>query len=215
MALLLNQNSFRDSIIPEDDPLRFYYYPLIKYFYHKRIDVAMSLIGTGKRVLEIGFGCGTSFIELHNRFEEVYGVDLHNHVGEVRKVYLNNNYNVYVCKGNVVDPPFIDGKFNAILAISIFEHLQPTVIERVMEQMYRILVPGGVLVVGMPGVNNLMRTMFKLFGVTIDHQHVSDSKIALKEAVKLFHIEYICNMPTYFHDIFLLYTWFKARKPLL
>jgi len=213
MARLLSLEHFKDCPIPEEDPLRLYYSPVVGRFYHRRVDVAMSLIGKGSRVLDVGFGSGTSFLELNARFDNIYGLDTHQYGGVIKEIYKREGIDVRLSEGSILDPPYEDNYFDAILAISILEHLQPADLPRVMAQASRLLRPGGIFVIGMPGLNSMMSTAFRVLGYDISKHHFSSPHQALEAAGKVFEIEKTIKLPAFAPDFFLLYMWFMARKP--
>jgi SAM-dependent methyltransferase len=213
MARLLSLEHFKDCPIPEEDPLRLYYSPVVGRFYHRRVDVAMSLIGKGSRVLDVGFGSGTSFLELNARFDNIYGLDTHQYGGVIKEIYKREGIDVRLSEGSILDPLYEDNYFDAILAISILEHLQPADLPRVMAQASRLLRPGGIFVIGMPGLNSMMSTAFRVLGYDISKHHFSSPHQALEAAGKVFEIEKTIKLPALAPDFFLLYMWFMARKP--
>lgn len=213
MARLLSLEHFKDCPIPEEDPLRLYYSPLVGRFYHRRVDVAMSLIGKGHRVLDVGFGSGTSFLELNARFDNIYGLDMHQYGGNIKEIYGREGVSVRLSEGSILDPPYEDNYFDAILAISILEHLQPADLPRVMVQASRLLRPGGIFVIGMPGLNSMMSAAFRVLGYDISKHHFSSPHQALEAAGQVFEIEKKIKLPALVPDSFLLYMWFMARKP--
>lgn len=213
MARLLNLEHFKDCPIPEEDPLRLYYSPVVGRLYHRRIDVAMSLIGKGSRVLDVGFGSGTNFLELSTRFDSIHGLDIHQYGGVIKGIFAREGIDVHLSEGSILEPPYENNFFDAILAISILEHLQPGDLPRVMAQASRLLRPGGIFVIGMPGLNSMMSTAFRVLGYDISKHHFSSPHQALEAAGKLFEIEKKIKLPALAPDFCLLYMWFMARKP--
>lgn len=213
MARLLSLEHFKECPVPEEDPLRLYYSPVVGRFYHRRVDVAMSLIGKGHRVLDVGFGSGTSFLELNARFDNIYGLDMHQYGGVIKEIYAREGIDVRLSEGSILEPPYEDNFFDAILAISILEHLQPADLPRVMAQASRLLRPGGIFVIGMPGLNSMMSTAFRVLGYDISKHHFSSPHQALEAAGKVFEIEKKIRLPALAPDFCLLYMWFMARKP--
>ena len=213
MARLLSLEHFKQCPVPEEDPLRLYYSPVVGRIYHRRVDVAMSLIGKGSRVLDVGFGCGTNFLELSTRFDSIYGLDIHQYGGAIKEIFTREGIDVLLSEGSILEPPYEDNFFDAILAISILEHLQPADLPRVMAQASRLLRPGGILIIGMPGLNSMMSMAFRMLGCDISKHHFSSPHQALEAAGKVFEIEKKIRLPALAPDFCLLYTWFMARKP--
>lgn len=212
MARLLDLERFKGCPIREDDPLRWYYCPVIGRLYRRRVDVSLRFIGRGKRVLEVGYGSGTSFLELSTRFEEIHGLDTHDYGPAIKEIFAHEGIKVTLTQGSILNPPYAAGYFDAILAISILEHLQPSDLPGVMTHVCRLLRPGGHLVVGMPGVNGIMWVAFRLLGCDISKHHFSHPTQALEAAAKVFTIDRIVRQPWFAHDSFLSYMWISARN---
>ncbi len=213
MPRLLDQGCFRDCPIPLDDPFRFYYHPIVGRFYRKRIDVALGLMGQGQRVLEVGYGSGTSFLELSALFEEIHGLDTHEYGPAIKGIFAREGVNVHLTRGSILDPPYATRQFDAVLAISVLEHLRPSDLPLVMEQAGRLLRQGGVFVVGMPGLNRTMSAAFWMLGCDISKHHFSRPSQALEAAAEVFVIDRIIRQPRFARGSFLGYMWFRARKP--
>lgn len=180
--------------------------------YRQKIDGCMALVGTGKRVLDVGYGSGTSFLELADRFEEIHGLDLHDYGPEIAGVFAREGISVALKRGSILDAHYPEGYFDVILAMSVLEHLEPQEQPRVMAQAHRLLRPGGVLVVGVPGVNLMMSVAFRLFGVDIAEHHFSNPRVILEAASREFSIDRVVRRPPFVSDTFLTYLWFRARK---
>lgn len=212
MARLPDRKSFSGCQIPRDDPLRFHYWPIIGRFYRGRIDGCVALLGTGKRVLDIGYGSGTSFLELSGRFEEIHGLDVHDYGPAIAAVFAREGLRVALERGSILDPPYPDGHFDAILAMSVFEHLMPCDQPVLMSHVHRLLRPGGVLVVGVPGFNPLMILGFRLLGFDIRKHHFSSPRDVLDAVSRIFSVERIVRHPPLLPDPFLTYVWLRARR---
>ncbi len=212
MARLPDLKRFRGCPIPQDDPLRLYYYPVVGRFYRRRIDVSMALIGRGERILEVGYGSGTTFLELSSRFDEISGMDMHDYGPSIKRLFVQEGINMHLVRGSILDPPYEDSYFDAVLAISILEHLRPADQPRVMAQISRLLRPGGIFVVGLPGVNSMMKMGFRMLGCDISKHHFSTPNDVVEAAARVFSVDRIVRQPWFAHDSFLLYVWFRARK---
>jgi ubiquinone/menaquinone biosynthesis C-methylase UbiE len=69
--------------------------------------------------------------------------------------------------------PYPDDQFDTVLLISILEHLKPEVQVATMNEIKRVLKPGGQLVYGVPVERPFMVFMFRLMGVNIRELHFS------------------------------------------
>ena len=59
--------------VNRDDPIRFYSLPVIGRMYRRRVEMCLGECTGGQRVLEVGFGSGVSFLNLHERYREIHG----------------------------------------------------------------------------------------------------------------------------------------------
>ncbi len=197
MARLPEYSRYRDCPIShEHDPLRFHYWPVLGRLYRRRIDGCVALLGSGRRVLDVGYGSGTSFLELGARFEEVHGLDTHDYGPSIASVFAREGLTVRLECGSIVDPPYADATFDAVLAMSL----------------HRVLRPGGVLVVGVPGLNAMMTVGFWLMGCKIREHHFSSPEIVLAAAAERFTVERVVRQPPWAPATLETYVWFRARR---
>jgi SAM-dependent methyltransferase len=213
MARLPDRSRYRDCpISDEHDPLRFHYWPVLGRLYRRRIDGCVRLLGSGARVLDVGYGSGTSFLELGDRFEEVHGLDTHDYGPAIARVFAQEGLAVRLERGTILDPPYPDATFDAVLAMSVLEHLRPGEQPQAMRQAHRLLRPGGVLVVGVPGLNAMMTLAFRLMGVDIRRHHFSSPDVVLAAAGERFGIERVVRQPSWAPAGAVTYVWFKGRR---
>lgn len=62
--------------VDRNDPLRFYFWPVIGAMYRRRIELCLAECKGGQCILEVGFGSGVTFPNLAEIYEEIYGLDL-------------------------------------------------------------------------------------------------------------------------------------------
>ncbi len=202
---------------PTVDPLHLYFWPIIGRLYHLRVDRALDLLGAKRRdrrsrVLEVGYGSGTSFLELIERFDEVHGLEVHDYGPAVAEAFARDGIRVHLTQGSILDPPYADGYFDAVLTISILEHLKPSDQARVMAQVSRLLRPGGTFVVGLPGINTMMGLAFRILGYDINKHHVSRPNQILEAASRVFTIDRILRLPALGPEFCLIYMWFRGHR---
>ncbi len=212
MAQLLPFEEFRECDIPRGDPLRWYYHGLLGRLYRHRLDVAVALAGSGRRILEAGYGSGTTFLELGCRFGEVHGVDLHQYGPQIAQVFGRHGMNVRLTRGNILELPYADRSFDTVLAVSILEHLRPEDQGPAMQEIRRVLRPQGALVVGAPGVNLLMSAAFRLMGFSIGDYHLSSPHAIRSAAASLFVIDKVITRPFGAPAALTTYQWFRGFK---
>jgi ubiquinone/menaquinone biosynthesis C-methylase UbiE len=162
--------------VNKNDPIRFYNWPIIGAMYRRRVELCLAELHGGERILEVGFGAGVTFINLHGLYKEIYGLDLTASVAEVTAVFNARQIEVHLQNGNVLQMPYPDGFFDGVLLISILEHLKPGEQTRAFSEIRRVLKPGGQVVYGVPVERPLMVLMFRLLGCNIREHHFSTEK---------------------------------------
>jgi 2-polyprenyl-3-methyl-5-hydroxy-6-metoxy-1,4-benzoquinol methylase len=109
---------------------------------------------TGKHVLDFGCGCGATAIVLARMGARVISVDPDGpsiHAGRLRARDSQVGDSVSFCHVRETDRlPFPDGTFDTVLCYQVLEHIPPP--ERVthVQEMWRVIRPGGHLLVSVP-----------------------------------------------------------------
>ncbi len=119
----------------------------------------------GKRVLELGVGSGSLMPFLRDRFgEKVFGMDIS------EWIVRNNKIRAGLLAGELQDLPVAPRSVDVIISLHTFEHWPD--LERAIQEVERILTPGGeaTLVVPRPELKvkqlgSLVNTMRKFVGV--------------------------------------------------
>lgn len=109
------------------------------------INTLMGDIATGSRILELGVGGEGGVIAALRNTSEVHGIDVSD---SAIAACLAMGIPVTKCNCDKTALPFEDGSFEAIIAFEVFEHFSNP--QFVIEEVRRVLKPGGVLVVAVP-----------------------------------------------------------------
>lgn len=168
--------------INRDDPLRFYYWPVIGRMYRRRIEMCLAQCKGGERILEVGFGAGVTFLNLREKYNEIHGLDLNASVEEVAAVFEARQIKTHLVNGDVLSMPYADNFFDTVLLISILEHLKPSEQVPAFEEIRRVLKPAGQVVYGVPIERRLMVLAFRIMGFDIREHHFSTEKDVLNAA---------------------------------
>jgi ubiquinone/menaquinone biosynthesis C-methylase UbiE len=169
-----------------DDPIRFYSWPVLGKMYRRRVEMCLAQCRGGERVLEVGFGSGVTFLNLHEKYREIHGIDLTADINKVRRVFAERGIKTELCNGNVLEMPYADGMFDTVLLISILEHLQPSDQEKAFAEIRRVLKPGGQVIYGVPIERPLMVFLFRMLGKNIREHHFSTERQVAEAAEKTF-----------------------------
>jgi ubiquinone/menaquinone biosynthesis C-methylase UbiE len=201
--------------VNRDDPLRFYYWPVIGRMYQRRIELCLAECKGGERVLEVGFGSGVSFLNLHGSYTEIHGLDLTASAQEVAAVFKARHIETHLKKGNVLSMPYEDGYFDTVLLISILEHLKPTEQVPAFEEIRRVLKPQGQVIYGVPIERKLMVLMFRMLGCNIREHHFSTEKdvfSAAQSVLEKVRVVQMRSIPSFFGPVYEIGHFAKSEQ---
>ncbi|MBK8730520.1 MAG: class I SAM-dependent methyltransferase [Tetrasphaera sp.] len=111
----------------------------------------------GERVLDMGCGAGRHAFELYRRGADVVALDQNtSDLAEVAVLFeamaaegqVPTGSSAATVEGDALALPFDDGEFDRIIAAEILEHIPDD--RTAMEELFRVLKPGGVLAVTVP-----------------------------------------------------------------
>ena len=172
--------------VDEKDPIKFYRLPVIGRMYQRRIELCLEQLTGGQSVLEVGFGSGVSFLNLSQLYQEIHGLDLTADAHKVVEMFASLGIQTELRNGSVLELPYPDQSFDAVLLISILEHLQPYEQHQAFQEIWRVLKPGGQVVYGVPVERPFMVFMFRLLGTDIRQHHFSTEADVREAAQEVF-----------------------------
>ncbi len=176
------------------DPIKYYYWPIFGKMYCQRVEMALDECTGGERVLEVGFGTGLAFPNLHDMYKEIHGIDLTADHHAVKSVFEPLGIPLFLEKGDVLKMPYQDNFFDTVLMVSILEHLRPLELEQAFAEVRRVLKPGGQMVYGTPVEKPFMVFMFRLLGHDIRKEHFSTETEIAAAAHKAFSSGHVREM---------------------
>jgi ubiquinone/menaquinone biosynthesis C-methylase UbiE len=200
--------------INHDDPIRFYHTPIFGKLYRQRVELCLAELSGGERVLEVGFGSGVTFFNLHALYREIHGIDLMAKVDDISGFFRRKGIETYLLNGNVLSMPFYaNNTFDSVLLISILEHIQPSDQAKAFAEITRVIKPGGQVVYGVPIERPLMVFFFRLLGYNIRLHHFSTQNDVCHAAKQVLRQIRIINMPGPLGFFGNLYQVGHFRKP--
>jgi 2-polyprenyl-3-methyl-5-hydroxy-6-metoxy-1,4-benzoquinol methylase len=181
----------------DDDPLPYYYKPIIGRIFRERIEQGLSLLQPPYgSILEIGFGSGLVLPSLCRLGEQVYGIDLNSDPAKVGEDLQKMGCNCHLYQGDISKSTFENEQFDLIVAFSVLEHIQD--LDYLVQHVQRFLSPGGHFLVGMPRVDRFMSKAFEFVGFNeIDKHHVSDYAKCLGACSGAFSLHSRTRLPQY------------------
>ncbi|HNR86827.1 MAG TPA: class I SAM-dependent methyltransferase [Spirochaetota bacterium] len=192
--ILPEANAFTPNNI--DDPLPYYYKPVIGSLYRARIQAGLDLLAPPyRRVLEFGFGSGLLLPSLAGTGAEVHGIDLNSDPATVQRSLDTAGVKASLKSGDLLAAGYPGEYFDLIVAFSVFEHIADP--GAILGEMSRITVAGGRLLVGMPRVDRVMERFFQFIGYQgIEKHHVTNHREFTRHAGAWFTLEKIVSMPS-------------------
>jgi ubiquinone/menaquinone biosynthesis C-methylase UbiE len=200
------------------DPIEYYKRPLIGRLFRERINRGLRMLPEKRygRVLEVGYGAGAVQLALAPSVDELHGIDLDAEPVSVSQLLASRGVKADLRQGSVYELPYESGYFELICSFSVFEHLHEY--ERALSEIYRVLTPGGLFLLGMPSVNKLMEAGFHAigFGDINDHHVTAPNQIerawprAGFHRIKASFLDFPPRSPLYMR---LYHTWL-LEKPL-
>lgn len=193
------------SGVDRNDPLRFYFWPVIGKMFRRRTELCLAECTGGQRVLEVGFGAGVTFLNLHEKYKEIYGLDLNASIEDVAAVFKKRQIETHLQNGSVLSMPYPDDFFDTVLLISILEHLKPSEQTQAFQEVCRVLKPGGQAIYGAPIERRLMVAMFWLLGFNIREHHFSTEKDvfdAAKSVLDKVKVIQMQSVPSFFGPVY-------------
>lgn len=174
-----------------DSTIDQYYRPIQGYFMQKRLGLVFSQLGNTKvdRILDVGYGGGTFIPMLSKIGKKVYGIDMMPYPKKVNEILKKENIKAELTIGSIFKSPYKSNFFDRITCVSVLEHFRGKEINRAVKEMYRILKPGGYLVIGSPVKNPMTDFIIDRFlNFNPDDIHPSGHKQIIKgisEEVKI------------------------------
>jgi ubiquinone/menaquinone biosynthesis C-methylase UbiE len=205
----------KGTLVPtgDSDPLEYYYKPLVGRLYVNRIDKTLGLLSTQSfsRILEIGYGSGILMPTLCRLSDDVHGVDLDSDPELVASRLASLGCYPKLSRGQPDLLLFEDNSCELVITISVLEHIKE--IDAFLKEIYRVIKPGGYLLVGMPAVNKTMEYLFQLIGFSgIDHHHVTTPEEMQQAARRLFQPRGTAWLPGFMPSNLYLYKSFYFQK---
>jgi len=156
------------------DPIEYYRRPFVGRLFRRRINLGLELLPERRfaRALEVGYGAGAVQLALAEGVDELFGIDLDADADLVASTLRAKNRSASLTRGSVYELPYANDSFELVACFSVFEHLAEYRLG--LGEVYRVLRPGGLFLLGMPSVNKLMEAGFLAIGFKgINDHHVT------------------------------------------
>lgn len=203
---MLPQNAFK--LPSHDDPLKYYFKPLIKNLFRGRLSCGLDLLRKTRypRILEIGYGSGILLPTLSKLCDELHGLDIHLYHADIEERLREYEVACNLVKGDIYSLPYENNFFDLVIAFSIFEHLHDP--EQALRELTRVLKKDGEILIGIPRLDKLMEIMFILIGYFSIKEHHVLTERQIESAIQKHFKFHKCLFPknalhlyTYYHCV--------------
>ncbi len=123
-----------------------------------RVDKALQLISGGTRFLDIACGTGVLSVQMRDRFQEVYGVDIADAPVQIAR---EHGVMASIVNLNTQPLPFEDDYFSAVTIMSALQYMYD--LDFVLSECFRVLSPRGELLICIPN----MRTFWRIWKLAV------------------------------------------------
>ena len=203
------------ACVDRDDPLRFYFWPIIGRMYRRRIELCLAECTGGQCILEVGFGSGVTFPNLNDSYQEIHGLDLNVSVEDVAAVFRTKQIETRLQNGSVLSMPYEDDFFDTVLLVSVLEHLKPSEQAQAFREIRRVLKPEGQAIYGVPIERGVMVLMFRVLGCNIRKHHFSTEKDVFNAADSVLdkvRVVQMQSIPSLFGSVYEIGHFVKGRS---
>ncbi len=187
---------------------------MVGYIHKKRLFNTLKLLegrNHYQRILDVGYGSGILFPELSSRAKQVYGLEVHEKESLVSRMLEKEGVaNVFLKRGTILEMPFKDSYFDAVVSVSTLEHIKD--LDRAICEIKRILKPAGRVVLSFPVRNAATDFCFRLLGYKPREIHPSSHSDIIAAAKRHFKIEEILKFPNFSNIDYSLYCSIKCRR---
>ncbi len=212
VPLRLPQKNEIAVVDPSAEPTRYYYWPLVGWFYRRRLQMILEVLGETQydSLLEVAYGSGIFLPSVAPLAKTLHGIDLHTKIDVVQQTLSKAGVKAELRTGDALAMPYADGSFDCVVNISMLEHLTDP--GKAIEEMLRVLKPGGCLALGFPGRNAVMDAFFRVLGFSPRKIHPSSHEDILDAVGQRMTVAELSKLPMKVPNGFALYFCCRATK---
>ncbi len=203
------------------DPLKFYYFPLASRFFVKRLELAVSELGSRRYEALVDIGCGSGIFlkELALHCQRLVAVDMHGKMNRVKEMTQIEHIAAHLVEGSALDLPFASDSFDGVVMLSVLEHLDQPL--QALKEVRRIAKEGGRIILGFPVKNPmtdfLLKATYQFLPLAeLEEEHVSSHTAIIKAADSLFGPRPMKTIPSFLpldYSAYCIYSVTKTTEP--
>ncbi len=165
-----------------------------------------------RRILDVGCAGGILFPELAHRCDHLFGIDVHENLKWTRELAVKEGLRAHLARAAIETLPFESGSFDAVVCLSILFYTGNK-LSRTVEELARVLRPGGLLIVGSSIVTPLNKWLYRMIGHGDSLSlYRSDHRTILDTLDRRFQMGHVLYFPVWFPlDSALFFCWRGVR----
>jgi ubiquinone/menaquinone biosynthesis C-methylase UbiE len=135
-------------------------------WFQAQLKIVLEMLDPGPGlILDIGCAAGAEFQPLQARGFEIVGIDYSPEMLRLARQRLGPSNRVPLCRADAEQLPFPNASFDHVVCLGVFEYLNTY--DLCLDEIYRVLRPGGVVIISLPTDVSLDRVSNKLFNKTV------------------------------------------------
>jgi SAM-dependent methyltransferase len=177
------------------DNAAYYAVPGVRAFFLRRLRAARALLPDGGSgpAIDIGYGAGLLLRQLGTTQYRLHGVDIHDYGHRVHRNLADLGVRVLLVRGGVLALPFKKCSFETLLCLSLLEHVAE--INAAVDELARILRPGGIAIIGFPPRTAATSFLFRLIGFDYERLHPTSHDAILDALSHRFDVDQLVRFP--------------------
>jgi ubiquinone/menaquinone biosynthesis C-methylase UbiE len=134
-------------------------------WFQAQVKIALEMLPSGQGlILDLGCAAGAEIQPLLNRGFRVVGVDYSTEMLKFARQRYGTRDGVSLCRCDADSLPFTSASFDHVVCLGVFEYLSSY--ELCMNEIHRILRPGGLVIISVPTRYSLDRISHRIFRLT-------------------------------------------------
>jgi ubiquinone/menaquinone biosynthesis C-methylase UbiE len=134
-------------------------------WFQAQLKIVLAMLDSEKGLLlDIGCAAGAEFEPLLDRGFQIVGLDYAPEMLRLAQQRYSASRGVVLCRADAESLPFPDASFDHVVCLGVFEYL--STYDRGLDEIHRVLRPGGVAILSLPTRISLDRLSYNLIHMT-------------------------------------------------